>query len=125
MVLTEDLQVNTTNCGLKIQSELASLATSRTLEDKEIVCLGDEGSDFILSESPSESRSIIFTITKCDNATIVPGSPTCISPDEIEEFINNVEIQTWSHQQLLAYDGQEEGSPLVTRKLDSVALSEG
>jgi hypothetical protein len=43
------------------------------------------------------SKSLTFEINKCSNLTLDPGDDPCHSPEEIDFYMRDIQVETWAN----------------------------
>ena len=43
------------------------------------------------------SKSLTFEINKCSNETLGPNDEPCHSPEAVEEYMKDVQVETWAN----------------------------
>jgi hypothetical protein len=43
------------------------------------------------------SKSLTFEINKCSNETLGPDDDPCHSPEAVEEYMKDVQVETWAN----------------------------
>ena len=46
-------------------------------------------------------QQFTFQVLKCDDDELAEGQPKCHNPKEIDEFISNIQVETWSNYEVI------------------------
>jgi len=58
------------------------------------------------------SSNIEFIVDKCDNATKKEYEPPCASPEEINRYIYDLEVNTWAVQRQMDFSNYKDYPPI-------------
>ena len=72
-----------------------------------MLCIPNEGFNKIVlegSEIATKSKALIFEIKPCSNDTLFEGDLPCQDPDQIEQYLKDIKVETWANYDRVAIE---------------------